>query len=56
MRRGVFLFATNPESSYVFPTPHLHYLRRTMQTVRRLGVDACFGHRLEAGTRMSGRS
>ena len=54
MRTGVFLFATNPESSYVFPTPHLQYLRRTMQTVRKLGVDTCFGHRLEAGMRDSG--
>ena len=51
LRGGVFLFATNPESSYVFPTPHLRYLRRTMQRVREQGMDACFGHRLEASTR-----
>ena len=54
MRGSVFLFPTNPETSYVFPTPHLQYLRRSMQTVQRLGMDACFGHRLEAGTRYVG--
>lgn len=51
MLGGVFLFATNPESGYVFPTPHLRYLRRAMRRARGQGMDACFGHRLEASTR-----
>ncbi|WP_165227828.1 hypothetical protein [Aquisphaera insulae] len=54
MRAAGFLFCTNPESSYVFPTPHLRYLHRWAQGSRRLGLDAVFGHRLEARTRDSG--
>ncbi|WP_165252505.1 hypothetical protein [Paludisphaera soli] len=53
MRGGTFLFAANPESSYVFPTPHLDYFRRTAQAVRRNGLEVAFGHRLEAATRDS---
>lgn len=54
MNGDVFLFATNPESGYVFPTPLTRYVRETIQTVKRHRLDGCFGHRLEAGTRYVG--
>lgn len=51
LQGGVFLFAANPESSYVFPTPHLRYLQQMARRARDAGMEAAFGHRLEASTR-----
>lgn len=51
-RTGLFLFAANPESGYSFLTPHLRYVPWSARVARDFGVDACFGHRLEAWTRL----
>lgn len=49
---GVFLFGTNPERSYVFVNPQLAWMRDTSRMLLERGMDAVFGHRLEAWTRL----
>ena len=50
-KTGVFIFAANPETGYVFLIPNLRYLRQVTREMHAQQFDAVFGHRLEAWTR-----
>lgn len=53
-RTSVFVFGTNPETGYVFPTPHLRWLGDSLASVPSRGLNGAFTHRLEAWTRYLG--
>lgn len=53
-RTGVFVFGTNPETGYVFPTPHLRWMADYLSTIPSRQLNGAFTHRLEAWSRYPG--
>ncbi len=53
-RTQIFIFASNPETGYVFPTPHLRWMPGTAAATRSRNLGGAFGHRLEAWSRYAG--